>query len=68
MRTATVYLDRTARGWRYRVRAGNGEIIATSEGYTRRASAVRAVRANHPDVSSILVLNRAGDLWRTIVR
>lgn len=29
------------RGWRWRVRAGNGEIVATGESYTRREDAVR---------------------------
>lgn len=67
MRTATIYLDRGHKGWRYRVVAGNGEIIAHSESYTRRSSAVRAVRGNVADVTAIRILNRKGDEVRTIV-
>ena len=32
-------------GWRYRLRASNGEIVAQSEGYTSRKDARRGVRA-----------------------
>lgn len=39
-----VYPD-TAGGWRFRVTAGNGEIIAQSEAYTRRADAERGGNA-----------------------
>ena len=38
-------------GWRYRVTATNGEIVATgSEAYTRRAGAVEAAERHHPPV------------------
>lgn len=30
--------------WHWRLVAGNGEIMATGEGYTRRRDAVRAIR------------------------
>lgn len=30
--------------WRYRIKGGNGEIMATSEGYTRPEDAVRGYR------------------------
>lgn len=35
--------------WYYRIVAPNGETIATSEGYTRKADAIRAVENNVPD-------------------
>ncbi len=38
-----VYRD-TAGQWRYRVLAANGETLAASEGYTRRADAQRGAR------------------------
>jgi len=38
-----VYRD-AAGQWRYRVLAANGETIAASEGYTRRADAQRGAR------------------------
>ena len=30
--------------WRWRLRAGNGEIIAHGQGYTRKADVLRAIR------------------------
>lgn len=33
------------RQWRFRVVAGNHRIIVQSEGYTRRANALKAIRA-----------------------
>jgi hypothetical protein len=62
---ATVYLDRTARAWRYRVVSG-GHNVDPSEGYTRRRDAVRAIRHNRPDVAEIHVCNRYGVRVRTI--
>lgn len=38
-----IYKDR-AGGHRFRVKGGNGEIVASSESYTRRSSALRGVR------------------------
>lgn len=38
-----IYQDR-AGGHRFRVKGGNGEIVASSESYTRRSSAMRGVR------------------------
>lgn len=32
-------------GWRWRLVAGNGEVVASGEAYTRKADAVRACRA-----------------------
>lgn len=40
-----VYQDAAAE-WRWRAVAGNGEIVATSEGYTRHEDAVRAAQAS----------------------
>lgn len=52
---AEVYRARD--GWRYRIIAtGNGRVIAASEAYSRKWSAKRAVRKNHPDVRQVLVL------------
>lgn len=46
--TAEVYLDNTA-FYRFRIKARNGEVILPSEGYTRHASALRALQVlkNH---------------------
>ena len=38
------------RGWRWRLRAANGEIISTGEAYTRRRDAVRGAKRAHPRV------------------
>jgi uncharacterized protein YegP (UPF0339 family) len=38
-----VYED-NAQAWRWRLVAGNGEIVATSEAYTRKADARRGAR------------------------
>lgn len=35
----------TAGQWRFRVRAGNGQIVAQSEGYTTKRGASKGVRA-----------------------
>lgn len=40
--TPEIYQDRAGQ-WRYRFRARNGRILVWSEGYTRKASARRAV-------------------------
>lgn len=32
-------------GWRFRIKAANGEVIATGEAYKRKADAVAAARA-----------------------
>jgi uncharacterized protein YegP (UPF0339 family) len=46
-----------ARGeYRFRLKAGNGEIIATGEGYKSKASAlngVESVKKNAPDASVV---------------
>ena len=36
--------------WRWRLVGGNGEIMAASQAYTRKASAVRGAHAANPDV------------------
>lgn len=41
---AAIFQD-TAGGWRFRIRAGNGEIVATSESYTSKQGALRGVDA-----------------------
>ncbi|WP_433259589.1 YegP family protein (plasmid) [Streptosporangium sp. CA-135522] len=46
---ARYVLKKTSAGFRFNLVAGNGEIIATSESYTTKASALKgidAVRAN----------------------
>lgn len=48
-----VYKDRTDK-FRFRLKAGNGEIIAVSEAYNSKASAlggVESVRKNAPDAA-----------------
>lgn len=52
-------------GFYYSIRAMNGEVVGTSEVYSRRASAVRAAKAN-TDAMVIRVYNRGGRLVRTI--
>lgn len=44
-----IYKD-TRNEWRFRMIAGNGEIVATSEGYSTKAAAVNgidSIRNNH---------------------
>jgi hypothetical protein len=43
-----LYLD-DAGEYRWRRKAANGEIVATSEGYTRKADAERSARDNFPE-------------------
>lgn len=62
---ATIRRDRGG-GWRYRVYAGS-ENIDTSESYTRRWSALRALRANRPDVVAVRIFDRDDQLDRTKV-
>ena len=64
MRTATVKRDRAGE-WRYNVRSGSN-IIDSSEGYTRRRDAVRAVKLNRPDVRRIEVCNRFGKVAKIL--
>lgn len=47
MVTVELFQDRAGK-WRYRVKARNGEIVAASEGYTRKASAKRAAKKLYP--------------------
>lgn len=37
--------------WRWRAKARNGEIVATSQGYTRKWSAKRAARKTFPGIT-----------------
>lgn len=61
---ATIKLD-AGGGWRYRVKAANGELIDASESYTRRASALKALRRNHP-VGKIELYDREGFLFKVL--
>jgi uncharacterized protein YegP (UPF0339 family) len=45
-----VFRDKKAT-WRFRIMAGNGQIVAQSEAYTRRRDAVRAAK-RLPDIVS----------------
>ena len=54
MHRAEIY--RASDGWRYRIVAGNGEVIAQSEAYTMKFSAKRAVKNNHPEVDATNVV------------
>lgn len=59
MERVEVYCD-AVNAWRFRRMAANGEITATSEGYTRRHDAVRAAQENFP-LLSIEVEPREGE-------
>ena len=37
-------------GWRFRIKAGNGETLATGESYVDKRDAVRAIKGLAPDV------------------
>ena len=63
---ASIGLD-LGQEWRYHVTTRNGEPIDTSEGYTRKANAIRGVVLNRPEVGIIKVRNRKGRVVRTIV-
>lgn len=45
-----IYRGKGKHPWRYRMVAANGEIIAQSEGYTRRSSARRGALRDHPGI------------------
>ncbi len=47
-RRVEVYQDEGG-GWRYRVKAGNGQTVGTAgEAYARKDGALRAARREHP--------------------
>lgn len=48
-----IYQDEEA-GWRFRVVAGNGEIIAQGESHTTEADALRAARTVATDIAVAL--------------
>jgi hypothetical protein len=48
------------RDWRWRVKAGNGEIVASGEGYTRREDAERGFRAAARSMSVAYVAYMSG--------
>lgn len=62
MHKAEIYPEsRSAlRRWRYRIKAGNGEIIAASQSYSTKYGAKRAASINHPD-ASIVILDSKGN-------
>lgn len=42
--------------WRFNLKAGNGQVIATSQGYSSKASAlngIESVRTNAPDAKTV---------------
>ena len=49
-RTATIYRD-TAGEWRWRVQAGNNEIISEGEGYEQRGGAIEGLGGAHAEFS-----------------
>jgi len=53
MRVATIFEDSSGE-WRWNVRAGNGEIIAQSEGYTRKADAERGLNDAHIEYDNLV--------------
>lgn len=44
-------------GWRWRGKSANGEIVATSESYTRHEDARRAAEATFPGVNNIVEID-----------
>lgn len=48
--TLVIYKGRGAKPWRFRHVAGNGEIIAQGQAYTRKADATRGARRAVPGV------------------
>ncbi len=54
---ATVYQSEADGSWRYRAVAPNGEIIAASEAYTRKADAVRGAHDFIANVSAEMTVN-----------
>lgn len=50
-----VWTDRSG-GWRFNLKASNGQVIATSESYSSKASALKgieSVRANAPSAEVV---------------
>jgi uncharacterized protein YegP (UPF0339 family) len=47
----SIDIYRSADGWRWRARAGNGEPVASGEAYEHRADAVEIVTRMYPDVT-----------------
>jgi hypothetical protein len=55
MGTFEVYRDRSG-NYRWRLRAGNGEIIASSEGYSSRQSCLKGIAAVKKDAPKAKVV------------
>ncbi|MFK0402048.1 YegP family protein [Microbacterium sp. NPDC090225] len=52
-----LYTDRSGE-YRFRLKAGNGQVIATSEGYSSKSAAengIESVRTNAPDAEVVEV-------------
>lgn len=45
---------RGSRLWYFRIRARNGEIVATGEGYTRQAKVIKTLRKIFADAPALL--------------
>ena len=49
VKVTKIEVYQAADGWRFRVKGGNGEIIAVGEAYVRKEGADAAARALAPD-------------------
>ena len=54
-----LFLDKGGE-WRFNLKAGNGEIIATSEGYSAKASALNGIESirNHAPEAPVVEVER----------
>ncbi len=58
-------IERRDGSYGFRARSGNNRIVSTSEGYTRKADAVRGAKRAHPGCQ---VSERVGKLFRVLFR
>ncbi len=58
---AKVYQSKADGSWRFRVVAGNGETLAPSEAYTRKADAIRGAKDLIANVSAEMTVNIEGE-------
>lgn len=53
-------LKQTASGFRFNLKAGNGEVIATSESYTTKAAALNGIESVRKNAGDAVVDDQTG--------
>lgn len=54
-------LKKTSAGYRFNLKAGNGEIIATSESYTTKAAALNGIDSVRRNAADAVIDDQTGE-------